>query len=225
MFENLRDAFREAVENFKHELNAEDAPVTVDRLLLAMQDELAQTRGVLLALERQIADASAQAARDRSEEDTCRRRAEMAGRVGDAETARIALEFAVRHEKRRVVMERKVAALDEERALRVLEVQEMTVRVEEARATRATLGDSGSADHATDRLDTPEDLYDELDRMAEGMRPSQRAERRSRMDDLEREFDELKVDPWAPGPRRLTDEDVDAALEELKRRMGNPGKE
>src|SRR6187401_2502716 len=104
MFDNLRDAFREAVENFKHELNRnDDVPPTVDRLLLAMHQELAQARELVSALEKQIADAQAQVGRDRDEEGTCRRRAEMATRVGDEETARIALEYAVRYERRRVV--------------------------------------------------------------------------------------------------------------------------
>ena len=105
MFDNLRDAFREAVENFKHELSRDDdVPPTVDRLLLAMRNELAQARDLVSALERQIADAQAQVARDQSEEDTCRRRAEMATKVGDEETARIALEYATRYERRRLVM-------------------------------------------------------------------------------------------------------------------------
>ena len=41
--------------------------------------------------------------------------------------------------------------------------------------------------------------------------------RRAPMDDLEREFHDLRVDPWAPVKRREID--ADAALEELKRRM------
>lgn len=215
MFEDLRDAFREALENFKTELNRdEDVPPTVDRLLVAMQAELAQARALVAALEAQIAEARGQAERDRGEEDTCRRRAEMAGKVGDAETARIALEYATRYERRRIVLERKVTALDEERGIRVVELTEMTNRIDEARSKRdhlaAAVGDDDDALRAAD------DLFDELDRMAREAstgagRPS------SPMDELEREFRDLRVDPWAPLPRRELD--VDAALEELKRRM------
>ena len=223
MFENLRDAFREAVDNFKHELNRDDVPVTVDRLLLAMQDELVQARSLLGALERQIAEASAHVARDRAEEDTCRRRAEMASKVGDQETARIALKFAVRHERRRMVLERKAVALDEERSIRVIEVDEMTVRVEEARSKRDILAAAASADASDQTLRAADDLPDELDRMASEMEPDPRSQRRSQIDDLEREFNDLRVDPWAPIPRRELD--VDAALAELKRRMGSSGTE
>lgn len=214
MFEDLRDAFREALENFKTELNRdEDVPPTVDRLLLAMQTELVQARQLLTALETQIAEAKGQAERDRAEEDTCRRRAEMANKVGDAETARIAVEYAVRYERRRIVLERKVTALDEERGIRVVELTEMTNRIDEARSKRDHLAAAVGGDD--DALRAADDLFDELDRMASEAAAG--TGRRTAPDDLEREFDELRVDPWAPAPRR--DLDVDAALEELKRRM------
>ena len=217
MFDNLRDAFREAVENFKHELNRnDDVPPTVDRLLLAMHQELAQARELVAALEKQIADAQTQVARDRDEENTCRRRAEMATKVGDEETARIALEFATRYERRRVVMERKVVALDEERGIRVVEVTEMTERIEEARTKRDHLAEAAGGSDADETLRAADDLLDELDRMASEAESS-RGRRGSPMDELEREFHDLRVDPYAPIKRRELD--ADAALEELKRRM------
>jgi hypothetical protein len=67
MFEDLRGAFRDALENFKQELNRDDVPPTVDRLLLAMQSELAQARELVASLEKQIADARAQIERDAAE--------------------------------------------------------------------------------------------------------------------------------------------------------------
>jgi phage shock protein A len=219
MFENLRDAFREAVENFKHELNQEDdVPPTVNRLLLAMQAELAQARELVASLEKQVADARAQVARDGDEEATCRRRAEMAKKVGDEETARIALEYATRYERRRLVLERKVVALDEEHSVRVLELTEMTERIDEARSKRDELAAAAAGKDDDETLRAADDLFDELDRMAsEAESGSER--RRDAADDLEREFRDLRVDPWAPMPRREID--VDAALDELKRRMKN----
>jgi phage shock protein A len=210
MFDNLRDAFREAVDNFRHELNRDDdVPPTVDRLLLAMHHELAQARGLVSALEKQISDAQAQVARDRDEETTCRRRAEMATKVGDEETARIALEYATRFERRRVVLERKVIALDEERGIRVVELTEMTERITEARTKRDHLAEAAGLDDSDETLRAADDLLDELDKMA--------SEAGAGPDALEREFRDLRVDPWAPIKRRELD--VDAALEELKRRM------
>lgn len=217
MFDNLRDAFREAVENFKHELNREDdVPPTVDRLLLAMQRELVQARELLAGLERQIAEARTQAERDRHEEATCRRRAELARKVGDEETARIALDFAARHERRRLVLERKVVTLEEEHGIRGVELTEMTMRIEEARTKRDHLAEAAGGSDAAETLRAADDLFDELDRMAtEAEASDQHPE--SPMDELEREFRDLRVDPWAPPRRR--DLDADAALEELKRRM------
>jgi phage shock protein A len=217
MFDNLRDAFRDAVENFKHELNRDDdVPPTVNRLLLAMQGELAQARELVSALEKQIADARAQIERDRSEEATCRRRADMATKVGDAETARIALEYAIRYERRRVVLERKVVALDEEHGIRVVELTEMTAQIEEAKSKRDDLAAAVGSSDSDATLRAADDLLDELDRMATDAEGS--TERRGpEMDDLERQFRDLKVDPWAPTRRREVD--VDAALDELKRRM------
>ena len=219
MFDNLRDAFREAVENFKHELNREDdVPPTVDRLLLAMHRELAQARELVAALDKQIEDARAQVGRDRDEEATCRRRAEMATRVGDSETARIALEYATRYERRRLVLERKVTLLDEEKGLRVVELTEMTERMEEARSKRDHLAAAAGSSDADETERAADDLLDELDRMASEAE-SGGTRRRAPMDDLEREFYDLRVDPWAPVKRREID--ADAALEELKRRMKN----
>lgn len=188
MFENLRDALRDAIANFKYEVGRDDVPVTVDRLLLAMQNELADARVLIESLDQQIAQATIQVGRDRDEESTCRRRAQMAARVGDEETARIALEYAVRYERRRLVMERKVVALQEERSIRIVELTEMTERIEEARSKRDTLAAAAEGSDDDRAVRAADDLFDELDQMASAMDPSVRADRRRTMDDLEREF-------------------------------------
>jgi hypothetical protein len=222
MFDDLRDAFREALDNFKQELGEDDVPPTVERLLVAMQAELAQARDLVASLERQIADGRAQVERDRGEEATCRRRAEMAAKVGDDETVRIATEYAVRYERRRVVLERKVAALDEERGIRVVELTEMTTRFEEARSKRDDLASAAGSPDADATLHAADELMEEIDRMARDAEPGPGhagdAYRSGTIDDLEREYRDLRVDPWAARPRRELD--VDAALAELKRRMG-----
>lgn len=195
MFDDLRDAFREAVHNFRDELDRDDAPGSADRFFLGMARELGAARDLLAGLERQIEEARVLARRDADEEAVCRRRGELASRVGDEETARLALEYAVRHERRRVVLEKKIVALDEERQIRIVEIQEMTVQLESARSER----DPGSG----------------------GGSEASEHERAPAMDDLEREFRELRVDPWAPSPRKEID--PDAALEALKRRMRESG--
>ena len=219
MFENLRDAFLEAIANFKEELAREEVPGTVDRLFLGMKNELAEARAHLASLEKQIEQTRVQVARDEKEEATCRRRGEMARKVDDEETARIAFEYATRYERRREVLERKVVALDDERVIRAADLKEMADRLRAAqnkRDTLATAADSRDSDEATRAAD---DLFEERDRMAGEMNTSARGPWRSQtMDDLDREYKDLRVDPWAPPPE--SEIDPDAALEDLKRKMG-----
>ena len=44
MFENLRNAFREAVENFNKELNRDEVPDVVDGLLRQMHEEVTDAK-------------------------------------------------------------------------------------------------------------------------------------------------------------------------------------
>ena len=54
MFENLRTAFREAVDNFKDEMGRDQVPETVDRLLKGMVDEATDAKTRLRDLEKGI---------------------------------------------------------------------------------------------------------------------------------------------------------------------------
>ena len=219
MFENLRDAFLEAIANFKEELAREEVPGTVDRLFLGMKNELADAKKRLAALEKQIEHARIQVKRDRKEEVTCRRREEMARKVGDDETARIACEYAERYERRRAVLERKVLALDDERVLRAAELREMAERLSEAQEKRDTLAAAAGSRNSDETVRAADDLFEELDRMAGEMSDSARGPRSSRaIDDIDREYRDLRIDPWAPADE--SEIDPEAALEELKRKMG-----
>jgi hypothetical protein len=218
MFENLRDAFREAIANFKEELAREEVPGTVDRLFLGMKNELADAKSRLDALEKQIEHARIQVKRDGDEEVTCRRRGEIARKVSDEETARIAFEYAVRYERRRAVLERKIVALDDERVIRAVELQEMVGRLSEAQDKRDTLAAAAGSRNSDETIRAADDLFDELDRMAGEMTNTGPGSRQSRaMDDIDQEFRDLRVDPWAQVQE--SEMDPDAALEELKRKM------
>ena len=50
MFDNLRQAFREAVDNFKEELGRDDVPEAVNRLLREMKREAADTKAEIRRL-------------------------------------------------------------------------------------------------------------------------------------------------------------------------------
>ena len=118
MFDDWKDAWRAAVENFRRELNdAEEGTGEGRDHVRAMRRELATVRGALQRLDTEIARARDGAASERESEGVCRRRLEMAQGIGDEETVRVAGEFAERHARRAEVLERKVAVLSEEREL------------------------------------------------------------------------------------------------------------
>jgi hypothetical protein len=134
MFEDWKQAWREAVANFRHELNAEEVGTFGHQD--ALRRELATARGALLRLEAEIATTRRGAGAERDSEQVCRRREAMAQEIGDQETTRIAAEYAVRHAERATILERKVEVLEAERGLlqRDLEAMEQAVAASAAAA-------------------------------------------------------------------------------------------
>jgi phage shock protein A len=164
MFESLRAAFREAIRNFKHELHRDEVPEVVDRLVSGMKHEAADAKTRLRELEDGIQKARAEAGREAQEADTCRRRERMAKNIGDGETAKIAAEFAEKHERRRQVLEQKADALAREIELRRAEVDEMLAKIREAEKSRDGLAASVGRRQARESVRAGDDLFDELDR-------------------------------------------------------------
>lgn len=219
MFENLRAAFREAVENFREELNRDEVPEAVDRLLSGMRDEVTEAKTRLHDLEAGIKRALLEAEREKREEQTCIRREEMARKIGDEETARVAAEFRRKHAKRREVLEGKALALRRELDVRESEIEEMIEQIKAAQKQRDTLAAQAGRSTARDSIRGAEDLFDELDRMAEKMGgETDRREAEDILRDLDSPGDsDYGIDVDAPSRPTV---DVDARLAELKRRMG-----
>ena len=222
MFEDLRAAFRQAVENFNRELHRDQAPETIDRLLRGMQRELVDARALVSELESQVERARGEARHEAEQAAVCRRREEMARRIEDTETAELAAQYAERHAKRRALLEQKVAALEEELAFRRKDAEEMLAKIKEARVQREGLTASTGRSQARDTLSEAGDLFSELDRMAEKIEGERHAaDAAEELDDLDldRPSDfHIEIDSPPPDPP-----DVDAALAELKRRMrGEP---
>jgi len=229
MFESLRQAFREAVHNFQTELNRDSVPEAADRLLRAMEKELGGARVELDRLAREVEQVRAEAAREEDEARTCLRREDMARRIGDEETARIAHEYATRHLKRKDLLEEKASVLARELADRRRETEEMTERLKEARLRRDALAATAGRTGAHSRLQEAEDLFGEMDRMADRIRDLEGHA------DAVREIDEMDLGgerggvgggggsgggAGSGGVRPDPDADVEARLAELKRRMG-----
>jgi phage shock protein A len=213
MFENLRNAFREAVENFNKELDRDQIPETVDRLLGGMRDEVAEAQASVHELEDQIARTQREIERETDEVATARRRGKLAADIEDTETAEIAQQYATKHEERLRLLEQKVTALRAELDFQRKEVDGMMQKFKEAKAKRDSLGATAGRTEARSSLRDADDLFSELDRMAE------KIDGKASLADAEADLDplDLHIDADAP-PRREVD--VDAALEELKRRMG-----
>ena len=129
MFEDWKQAWREAVENFEREVrDGGDAPTAGGTR--SMRSQIASARGALQRLDLEIERARQEAENERREEQVCIRRQSLADGIADAETSRIAGEYAARHAERAAIYERKTAVLQEERALLLRDLEFMEREIE-----------------------------------------------------------------------------------------------
>ena len=220
MFESLRDAFREATENFKRELNRDAVPEAADKLLRAMEKELVDSRVQLEELSDQLARTRSEVEAEDRELRTCLRREEMARGIGDEETAQVASEFAARHLRRRDVLEEKVSVLERELADRREEMDAMTGQLKEARARRDSLTATAGRTGARNRIEEADDLFARMDEMADRISDfDARAQAAQELGEME--LDGVERPTWDGSGTSTSDRaNVDARLAELKRRMG-----
>lgn len=207
MFTKLRAAFREAVENFKTELNRDQIPETVDGLLAGMYREATDAKAYASRLEKDLATARVRAKEESDQAEVCRRRQRQAERIGDEETVRVAEEFAGRHEERAQVLEGKADAILRELTVCRGDLDEMLEQIKAARRKSETLGATAGRTEARETLGKADDLFHDFDRMGEKVSGSEsEAEAASAFD---REFE--------AGPSR--EENLEERLAELKHRM------
>jgi hypothetical protein len=215
MFDNLRQAFREAVDNFKEEVGRDDVPEAVSRLLREMKREAADTKAEIRRLKEAILGAIENMEKERADAKTCRRRESMALDISDEETASVARQYAEKHEHRRSVLEQKALALKEELDMREDEFGEMIDAIKEADKNRDTLAATVGRASARNSIDEADDLFSQLDRIADEIGADDaRRTASSELDDL---LDD-RVDRFESSPE-LEEIDMDARLEALKRAM------
>ncbi|MGY8777721.1 MAG: PspA/IM30 family protein [Longimicrobiales bacterium] len=220
MFEDLRDAFKEALDNFNKELSRNNVSDTADQMFAGMKDELASEKAQVSGLEDQITKTIEHIERLSGEVATARRREEMAREIDDNETVKLAAEFATKAEGYITVLQKKRTALEEEMVFRARTVEEMYAQFNAAREKRDSLTATTGRTDARESLSAANDLFAQFDRMEEAIEGTKaEAEAAQAFDELDLDQpSELRVDiDDTPVPREL---DVDAALEELKRRMG-----
>ena len=221
MFDDLREAFKEALDNFNKELSRDQVSETADKLLIGMKNEIADEKAQVAGLEKQLTKTLEQIDRLEKDIETARRREAMALEIDDQETVKLAAEWTMKAEGQRDILIKKASALKEEFDFRSGTVEEMYDRFYEARSTREALTSTAGRSGARESISAADDLFDQLDRMEEkieGEDAAAQAAQASNDIDLDTEGSEFRVDLDEPAPSR--DLDVDEALEELKRRMG-----
>lgn len=210
MFDNLRRAFREAVENFHQEVGRDQVPEMVDSLVRGMEREAVDAKAALDGLKRELERARKAAEAEGREVETCGRREAMAREIGDQETAEVAAEFGARHAERRRVLSEKADAIEAEIRLRDSEYREMLKQIKEAQAKRSAMAATAGRTRARSSLSDPDDLFGEFDRMAEKVGGEDATAEGVR--------DAAGFDRELGASRR--ERTADARLDELKRRMG-----
>jgi len=176
MFEDWKQAWREAVENFRRELKDSEEGDGSPPDVRAMRRDVVTARGALDKLDAEIAQTRKDAGAEREQEAVCRRREGLARNIGDGETARLAAEFAARHVERAIVFERKFEVLEQERALlrRDLDIMEETLAAQPAVSAEA-VADRPRHDVLEERSKQDRD-FAKLDREARERLAEQRLE-------------------------------------------------
>lgn len=183
--------FDEIRDAFRDLLHGNVTPEGRRELIAVMKGTLVQARVAMDDLRDGVESTRKRVEREKAELETVRRRKGLAQGVGDAETVTIAERFEAQHAERLAVLEQKLDVQESELALVEREVAEMKEQLKAALAGVGSGMRSGTVGAMTDPLD-------------EG-----RAGVEQQLNDLKRA--ERRASAAA---------DADAALAELKKRMG-----
>lgn len=167
MLDDLKTLFARSWATFLEEASRREPEDEVAGLLASMRREMVQARADVPLYEKNVEAAAAEVERERRSLDDAVRRGGMAARIGDAETVRVAEEFANRHRMRVAVLEEKLRAARAELELRRSESTEMMKRYKEAEANRFILVSELRRRGVHSRLDSassapPPDVEDRL---------------------------------------------------------------
>lgn len=220
MFKKLKQAIDSALSSLESRSGGEAEDI--DRLLAGMREELIEAKASTPRLEDGLEKLRRRRADERRRAEECVRRAGQAEKIGDAETLRVAVEYAERHQDRAKVLGEQIEGAEAELALHLRNVKEMSAQLKasiagkdalkvQVRRARATASLRGGRNTAADRFE----------RMAADI--EQESDRAQAARDLE---DELAYGGPGKGPaHRPVDPDalVELQLAELKRRMAEEG--
>jgi phage shock protein A len=215
MLKDLQDLFRQTWSSFRTELGRREPEDQVAELLGMMRREMVDARAALPGMDETVAVVEAELARERRALGDCERRATLAERIGDAETVRVAREFADRHREHLAVLEKRRDAAVAERDLARREVQQMSARYKEADANRFALLSELRRRRAAGRIEETihGGAFGDFARMEEAV-----DEDAAYVDALG-ELDDLDPPASTSSPEARI-RSLEDRLEELKRRMG-----
>ncbi len=183
MFDDWKNAWRVAVENFEREVRADDDRYGGFGHGNGMRRQLTAARGALGRLDAEIDRAAKEAAAEREAEQVCIRRQALAADIDDQETSRIASEYAVRHAERASIYERKADVLTDERTLLMRDIESMEAEIathppaDEPGARRTSILDDDEAeerslhDRELARLRRERSATEKLEELKRRMRP------------------------------------------------------
>ena len=183
--------FDDIREAFRELLHGSVPPEGRRELIAVMKDTLVQARLALDDLRDGVEVTKQRVARESRELETIRRRKGLAQNVNDVETVQVAEKFETQQAERLAVLEQKLAAQEGELALVERDVAEMKEQLKAALAGVGSGMRAGTVDAQMDPLD------DGKAALEQQLNDLKRAERRAHMD-----------------------ASADAALAELKKRMG-----
>jgi len=135
MFEDWKEAWRQAVENFQREAALEGGPSGPH--VRVMERELTTAAGALGKIDDEIRRVQHELVNEREQEAICRRREGLAREAQDEVTVQIAVEYAARHAARVAVLERKSSVLVDERDLLATDLAAMRKIMDEAPAVQS----------------------------------------------------------------------------------------
>lgn len=212
MFDDLKKMFSQSWEAFLSELGKREPEDQVAELLGSMRREMVEVRASLPLLEQNHRAALAAVEREKKAMEDTLRRAAMAERIGDAETVRVAREYAEKQRRRIAVLEDKARAAKSEWDLREDESREMMARYKEADANRFGLLAEMRRQGTRGRIDAA----------MGGTRADDFARAEESIESDSAYADALDGLDDSPRPRRasLDEDDIEARLAEIKRRMG-----
>lgn len=222
MFKKLKDAIDAALSSL--ESRSGDDGEDIDRLLSGMREELIEAKASTPKLEEGLAKLRRREADEQRRAEDCVRRAGQAEEIGDAETLRVAVEYAERHQERARVYGEQIKAAESELVLHRQSVKEMSAGLKSAVARKDALKVQTRRSRATESLRGGEDTAaDRFDRMASDIEDE--SDRVEAVRDLD---DELEYGGTGRGSAHGPidpDDLADLQLEELKRRMAEEGGE